>query len=594
MKYIAIDIEAIGLKPYGGTIWMLSITEDGKTELIEDCNGIKKLSSNIKKKLEDENYCKIIHSSEYDGPYIALVLGCRICNIWDSQLNEIIIQGMRVSAKSKDELLKQQYSTSLKYVLPRYGYKEPKKDLRLQFINREKGIPFSNSLKKYAIDDTKDLIKIQRKQFKILQQEQSLPIAELENKVAEKIIQMRVYGIGFDSNEWERIAEENEIEYASRMRKLSKYVDNWGSPKQVKQYFASEHNIRIDSFKNIYKIYLQTRNKTLAQFIWAKEIRVSITKYGLNWFENGYIDADNRIRCNVDQIVDTGRMSISNPPLQGMPGVDIKVRQRLQALDTIVKQLKLSGRSIPQHRRAFVSKPGYSFVNGDFTGQELGVMAAASGEKLWIDAMLRGEDVHSLMASLMFQNEWSNATMKGCTFPFKCKCPGHIELREPAKTLNFMLAYGGGSTKFSEDTGIELDEAKNIIHRYKRIIPTLTNWLDKNGKQGLYSGYSYSADPYKRKRKLNGEEDWQIINQAKNHPIQSAGANMLKLAMVSIPDKYPIVLVIHDQIILEVKDLEAEKAAKVLKTAMENAANYITGIEGLIRVKPVIGKNLMK
>lgn len=570
MKYIAIDIEAIGLKPYNGTVWMLSVTEGKKTYLYENCSGLsrKDLPKELIAKLEDPSYCKIIHNSEYDGPYIGLNLGCKIRNIWDTYLCEIVIQGMRIPRGSRDENLKLKYSAGLEYVLQRYGFPKPDKSIRNTFIGREKGIPFTKEEKEYAKNDTKYLLAIQKAQEFLLTRDNLLEVALLENKVAERIIAMRMQGIGFNKDIWVKIAEENTREFNKRMAKLPKEVENWNSEKQVKKYFM-DRGILIESYEDLDKVYKSTKNTTLGNFISARALHKSVTSYGLNWLEEGFVDADNRIRCNVDQIINTGRNSMSNPNLQQLPAEG-------------------------KHRSAFVPKKGHSFVIGDFSGQEIGIMAAMAQEDLWIEAMLRGEDIHALTASIINPSQWYASGSKGCTFPKKCKCPGHLEMRKPAKINNFMLAYGGGPMKFAESTGIDMLAAKVYVAAHKRVIPRLTRTLEKNAREALDTGVSFSADPYRRRRVLRGQEPWQIANQGKNNPIQSAGANMLKLAMISIPESLPIVLVIHDEIILEVPTKDAKKASKILKNVMEQAADYITGIKGLIKVEPRIAQNLMK
>jgi DNA polymerase-1 len=453
-------------------------------------------------------------------------------------------------------------------VLPRYGFKKPDKSITQQFIGRPKGIKFSKEEIDYVKGDVSDLLKVRAAQEYLLKRDELLDVALLEFATVYKMARMKTVGIGWSSTRWMSIANENEKEYASRMAKLPKVVANWNSPKQVKDYFKSQ-GVYIGSFDDLQEAYAQSKNNTLKNFIEARELHKSITSYGKNWFTENFCDPDGRIRCDVQQIINTGRMSMMNPNLQQLPAKG-------------------------KHRSAFVAGKGCKFVIGDFSGQEMGIMAAGAGENIWIDAMLRGDDIHALTASLLYAEQWKQATEKGCTFPKKCSCKGHKALREPTKILNFMLAYGGGPTKFAENTGCTFEEAKAIVKRYKRVVARLTMWLQNNAREALKTGVSFSADPYKRRRVLRGEEDWQIENQGKNNPIQAAGANMLKLAMISIPDQYEIVLVIHDEIILEVKNSEAGKAAKMLKKVMEDSATFITGIKGLIKVEPRIADDLTK
>jgi hypothetical protein len=127
-----------------------------------------------------------------------------------------------------------------------------------------------------------------------------------------------------------------------------------------------------------------------------------------------------------------------------------------------------------------------------------------------------------------------------------------------------------------------------------RVIPRLTKKLEQLGRDAVATGVAYSASPYRRRRVLNGEEEWQVRNQGKNSPIQTAGAEMLKLALASVPWDIPVVLVIHDEIVAEVPVKQAVKAGHVMKQVMEQSADYITGIKGLITVEPKIQLNLMK
>lgn len=211
MKFIALDLEARGLKPYGQTVWMLSITRPNgkkyKTELLEDCNGLKRLPASIKKEIEDKSICKVLHNALYDGPILQLIFGCKLYNIWDTMNMEAVIQGVQVSFKKKslspaEEKLMLKHSIRLEYVLPRYGYKRPDKNLRDQFIDRPFGVKFSTELKEYAIGDTDKLLQIQKAQEFLLHRENLIDVALLENVLTERLIRQRSLGIRLDVKLW--------------------------------------------------------------------------------------------------------------------------------------------------------------------------------------------------------------------------------------------------------------------------------------------------------------------------------------------------------------------------------------------------------
>lgn len=589
MKYVAIDIETNGLTHINGIIWGIGVNDGKKVQVLHDCKGGAGFFNKIKTVLENPEICKVIHNAAFDCYMIEMLTGIKIRNVWDTMLCEVVIQGLQIPKDSKDKVLAAKHSSALEFTLPRYGFKSPDKSITKQFINRPRGIKFKDSEIEYIEGDVKYLLALQRAQEFLLTRDGQLEVALLENKCVEKIIQMKVAGIGWDAKTWLQIAEDNEKQFKARMAKLPRQVSNWNSPKQVKDFFKNR-GVMISGFKEIDKVYLATRDELLGNFIVARELHKSVVAYGKNWFTDNFCDPDGRIRCGVQQIINTGRMSMMNPNLTQLPGDGSSKVDRARILELVLQQTKQP----PQHRKAFVPKPGYKFVIGDFSGQEMGVMAAGSNEDLWIDAMLRGDDIHAITASLLYASEWAQGAEKGCKFPKKCECKGHKKLRSPTKILNFMLAYGGGPTKFSDSTGVNFEEAKKIIAKYRKVVARLTMWLNLNAREALKTGVSYSSDPYKRRRVLRGVEDWQIENQGKNNPIQAAGANMLKLAMISLPEEYTIVLVIHDEIIIECKKSEASKCAKVLKKVMEDSATFITGIDGLIKVTPKISDNLLK
>jgi DNA polymerase I len=335
--------------------------------------------------------------------------------------------------------------------------------------------------------------------------------------------------------------------------------------------------VLIDSLTNIENIQSKVNDKILAKFIEARDLYSDATAYGETWLRNkdntSTVDPDGRIRCSWQQIINTGRFATSNPNILALP-------------------------KDGNQRRAIVPRKGYCFVIGDYSGQEIGIMAVASGEEQWVNALLRGESVHSLIAMRLFQEEWEQGAEKGCTAPFKCKCKKHQDMPGlpyyKSKKLNFMLAYGGGPGKFAQITGCDDLTAKVTVAKYKKLIPNLNKWLEKNAKEALNTGVTYSADPYRRRMVLKGQEDWMIENQGKNYPVQGAGANMLKLAMISLPETCPVVLPFHDELVIEVPKGFAIKAQKIMKTIMEQSADYITGVKGVIKVKPRIAVNFAK
>ncbi len=613
MKYIALDIETSGLNFMRCCIWSLAINDGGKVHVFHNCNGLTKKDVPVKflKMIADPKICKIIHRSIFDAPFIRHHLGVDCPNIWDSENLEVVIQGMRFSSSVKNispgsalEKTLKAHSVALKYVLGRYRLPVPKKEIREQFIDRPKGRPFTAEELKYMADDVTPLLKLQQYQEVLLKHLGLWELALMENLASHRYADIKYRGIGFSKKIWGELADFYGAEYKRRMAKLPNTVANWGSEKQVKEFFKNR-GVLIESYSQLDSVYLKTRDKVLGDFMVARELKKAVDAYGWNWFQDTvdskgkvnpssqYVDPDDRVRCDYTQSVNTGRNSALNPNLQQLPGKGNTNLVHLHVMNLIRSERKVE-KLAWRHREAFIPAKGKDLIDLDFGGQEIGIMAAMAGEDLWINAMLRGEDVHALTAYTIDPQMWRSAAEKGCTFPKKCKCPEHQLIREPAKINNFRLAYGGGAESFAAATGRNIIDATAYVAAHRRAIPHLIRKLESNGNAAIRDGVAYSADPYKRRFVLTASEKWQFRNMGKNYPIQGAGANMLKLTLASLPMFIPVVCVIHDQIIVECPKAKTKEYAAICKKVMEDAAAYITGIKGLIKVTPEIKNNIAK
>lgn len=620
IKSTEFDLEHDGLDPALCIVWSLTYSfNGGKPKVVTNPNGLtlRDIPKEFIKAVTDPNVLVIVHNVKNDCAILLAQFNILCNNLWCTQESERCVTGVAIPVElsRKKTLTKQEqafldaYSVALDKVLIRYGFvKSMDKLTRENFIGRPKGLPFTKIELSYMVTDVKYLLKLQRAQEYLLRRDNQYELALLENRYAYKKVISKVRGIGLDKTIWRDLATKYGREFRRRLALLPKEVDNWNSPQQVKNYFKYNHNLEIKTFKSktpdvadLASLYLETKNKTLGRFILARELHKWVTSYGLGWLKESdvpkqnkdYIGVDGRLHPSIRQQIETGRIAMNNPNLLQLPGFGRRDYEYEKVMDTLYAEIGMK-RLKPEHRKAFVPTPGNVFVIGDFGGQEIGVAAAASGERLWLDALLRGDDVHSMTAGASNPEEWKAGYAKDCKFPKKCKCPRHTPVRERAKMSNFRKLYGGGVNSFAKATGMSLRDAKIFLARHDRALRTLNKFLDKCAREALDKGVAYSASPYRRRRVLKADESWRIENQGKNHPIQGAGADMIKLAVISIPDKYYQPLDIYDEIILEVPKKEGPIAAKVLKSVMEQAADYITGVKGIIKVEPKIQINLAK
>ncbi|MCI5839732.1 MAG: DNA polymerase I, partial [Peptoniphilaceae bacterium] len=276
------------------------------------------------------------------------------------------------------------------------------------------------------------------------------------------------------------------------------------------------------------------------------------------------IEDDNRIRSTFNQTVtSTGRISSKDPNLQNLP---IKTER---------------GRLI---RKAFVAKKGYKLIDADYSQIELRLLAHLSKDENMINAFLNGDDIHKKTASEVFHVKLDDVTKSQ---------------RSKAKAVNFGIVYGISSFGLSQNLNISRKEASDYIEGYKNSYPGVKKYMQEVVKFAKDNGYTETL--YHRRRYIPeiNSRNFNMRNFgeriALNTPIQGTAADIIKIAMVNVYKKLKeenvdgnLILQIHDEIILEVKESDVEVAAKILKKEMENAAKLMVPLIADVN----IGENL--
>lgn len=281
-------------------------------------------------------------------------------------------------------------------------------------------------------------------------------------------------------------------------------------------------------------------------------------------FINEYVERDGRVRSEFNQIVNTGRVSSRRPNMQQIPAKE-EVGNR--------------------YRNCFIPPDeNWLIVDSDYASQELVMIAFISGDPVWLSALKRGEDLHSVCAELVFKQEWKYATEEGCAYYAKkedgtmlhqkCKCKGHKSLRSDVKTINFGLAYGMSEFKLARTKQCPVPEAKALIAEYFRTFPKIKKVLDYFGGYAVAKGYIQTLPPFKRKRwfpkwhmrkrnivpHLRGIKHDKILGEieraGKNTPIQGGAADITKLSLClirwyiednNLRDRVRLWMQVHDQ-----------------------------------------------
>jgi DNA polymerase I-like protein with 3'-5' exonuclease and polymerase domains/intein/homing endonuclease len=229
---------------------------------------------------------------------------------------------------------------------------------------------------------------------------------------------------------------------------------------------------------------------------------------------------------------------------------------------------------------------GFVNHNCDYSQCELRVLAELSGDEGFVGAFISGQDLHTLTASQMF-----GVPLEEVQKP----------QRSAAKAINFGLAYGMGPGGLAPRLGVSLDEAKDLISKYFKAYPGVQKWLDKAAKDSVRLGYSSTTIGRKRfynlpdeSLKRFNEDDWRkqiaaIERQGKNSPIQGANADMTKLALIYLRSALKdwdarTVNTVHDEIVVEVREDQAEEVKHIVEREMVRAG------QAILKVVPIVAE----
>jgi DNA polymerase I len=256
------------------------------------------------------------------------------------------------------------------------------------------------------------------------------------------------------------------------------------------------------------------------------------------------IGPDGRLHTTFNQAVAaTGRLSTSNPNLQAIP-----IRTEL-------------GREI---RSAFVAAPGTRLLSADYSQIELRILAHVSGEPKLREAFERGDDIHTATAAEVIGKEPATLT--------------HHD-RSIAKMINFGIVYGISAFGLSENLEIPREEAQEYIDAYLARFPHVQDFIQRTIEQATEDGYVTSLlgrrRPVQEIRASNRQTRGFGERIAVNFVMQGSNADIIKVAMVRIARRLRdegraarLVLQVHDELLLEVPDVELSAVRELVGEEM--------------------------
>lgn len=258
------------------------------------------------------------------------------------------------------------------------------------------------------------------------------------------------------------------------------------------------------------------------------------------------IAQDGRIHSNFNQTeTRTGRISSTEPNMQNIP-----VRT-----------------AVGREFRKFFSAESGVLVDADYSQIELRVLAHVANDSAMIEDFKEGRDIHTSTASRVFG------------LPLEMVTP---EMRSKAKAVNFGIVYGIGAFSLSKDIGVTRQEADDYIKEYLRNYSGVDAYMTREVEKAKEQGYVETI--FGRRRYLpelkSSNFNMRAFGErvARNMPIQGAAADIIKIAMIGVSRRLKkeglhanLILQVHDELIVECPESEAETVSKLLKEEMESA-----------------------
>ena len=552
-----LDLETTGLNPIDSRILLCQLKLDTGEEFV--INVAKVPLDPILPFLSSNKYKKIIQNAKFEEKFFLYFYNTPIYNTWDTYLAELVImpegRGNSLAALSK-----------------KYLDIDLNKDTRQSFFNM-RGSEFTQEQLEYGIMDVRVLQPIMDRQIAQVKEHGLETIVELEFELSNVVASMELTGAPVDVSLWKsKITEFEQRHENSRMMMhellfddgnldeqvgmFERYAINLNSAKQVKDAFL-KLGIKVDA-TNEREIAL-INHPAANELLEYRGFQKILTSYGSTFLEKVH-PFTGCIHADFQQIgTETGRFSCKDPNLQQMPA----------------------------EFRECIRKEGYTIVGADYSQIELRILAELSDDPAFISAFQSGNDLHKATASMMFRIPIDNVSK---------------EQRFIAKTINFGISYGMGTTKLMDMLNAEAArnnspklsflKVQDMMNLYHKTYNKVSEWLKEAGNSAFINGYSTTMLGRKRfytRPDINAipEAEYKaqvgaIKRKGANSPIQGTNADITKIAMVNLYDELQdagfranIIIQVHDEIVVLAQNSQAEEVKEVVVNSMKKSAAKI-------------------
>ena len=481
---------------------------------------------------------KIAHNAKFDAKFIKHNLGVDIGGVFDTLLASQLVSAGDIEQRH-----------GLEAIAGRYLNEAVDKSERLSNWEFE----LSEAQLQYAARDAAVLIPLRDKLIERIKSLDLVQCAQLEFECVMPVVDLELAGFYMKKERWlEQLAivEKKRAELANELQEMLgegvAQASLFGPPRaninldSQPQVTEALNRLGIplpDSTRNWKLQPLAAQYPVVAKLLEYRTMQKALTSYGANMVE--FINpTTGRLHADFRQIgAPTGRFACTNPNIQQVPHA-------------------------VEYRRCFMGYPEKRrLVIADYSQIELRILAEFSGDQAFIDAFNSGADLHRVTAAQVFNVSQDQVTK---------------EQRDFAKRLNFGVVYGIGAQRFSMMTGLSVTEAEDVLRRYFTTYHSLDAYLRESANRAVSEKQARTASGRLVRFNFDASDRQQISmtqRNGKNAPIQGTSADILKRALRLLKDDLrdtsaKIVNIVHDEIVVEVDESEAESIAEKVERGM--------------------------
>lgn len=557
-RVLAIDTETTGLDPLSDRIRLIQIAIPNHPVVIIDLAAISIHELSPLKQLLNNNAVKVFQNGKFDWQVLEIA-GLRPKGpFFDVMLASQVLR----SGLKKDHDLK---SLALEFL----GIKLDKSLQSSNFAGK-----LSTSQLEYAALDAFVLLKLRARLISKLRSAGLLKTAQIEFAAMPAVAQMELNGMLLDTQEWHLVGEELDQKKQTTLAELVKAglkpapsaqlslfpeLTETINPRSSTQVLSALHalNIPINSTSKNELIPL-ARQYPIIQLLLNYRKLASLCSNFAEALPKHIHPITGRIHPSYRQCgARSGRFSCKKPNLQNVP-----------------RNCTAKGM-----RTCFIAAPGYQIIKADYSQIELRIVAEISGDRRMLDAYAKGEDLHTLTASLI-----TGKTLEEVT----------SEDRRIAKSVNFGLIYGMGAAKLQAyaeekyDVLLTLEEAKEFRKRFFQAYSGVKRWHERIRRTVYVKDIKQIRTIGGRRRRWTKKPR---LSELLNHPVQGTSADMLKVAIACLFKLLPktgakLIGVVHDEILLECPQATLKRTSRILKKVMVEAGDlYLQQVPVEVEVK---------